>query len=464
MLKGMIAKVRGDIAARTAEFNTLTEELNTLRGKDALTAEDEARVAEIRTAKGALKVEIDTLSARADDLQSEHDQDEAVARLQSVVTPANVRTPAYDEVARVGQEKRTYSRDSDPKGMQFLRDVGAQFLRVDAEADDRLSRHMQEERVERGNLVARAAGSAAFSGLVVPQYLVDMFAPKARAGRPFADACRSHDLPEKGMTVNIAAVTTGTTVDDQAAENTAVSETDIDDTNISVPVRTAAGQATLSRQSIERGVGTEEVTIDDLIRAYSVNLDSKLLNTAAVGLSAVASSIAYTDGTPTGAELYPKLINGIANVEGLLLDQDPGDTIAVMHSRRWYWLQGQMTTSWPLFGQPGVGAQNAGVNYAERYGSGFRGLLPNGTPVVVDNNIATNLGAGTNEDEIYLASQAECHLWEDPSAPMLIRAEQTKASTLGVLLVVYGYYAYLFNRRTHAQKVAGTGLITPVYA
>ena len=464
MLKGMIAKVRGDIAARTAEFNTLTEELNTLRGKDALTAEDEARVAEIRTAKGALKVEIDTLSARADDLQSEHDQDEAVARLQSVVTPANVRTPAYDEVARVGQEKRTYSRDSDPKGMQFLRDVGAQFLRVDAEADDRLSRHMQEERVERGNLVARAAGTAAFSGLVVPQYLVDMYAPKARAGRPFADACRSHDLPEKGMTVNIAAVTTGTTVDDQAAENTAVSETDIDDTNISVPVRTASGQQTLSRQSIERGVGTEEVTIDDLIRAYSVNLDSKLLNTAAVGLSAVASSIAYTDATPTGAELYPKLINGIANVEGLLLDQDPGDTIAVMHSRRWYWLQGQMTTSWPLFGQPGVGAQNAGVNYAERYGSGFRGLLPNGTPVVVDNNIATNLGAGTNEDEIYLASQAECHLWEDPSAPMLIRAEQTKASTLGVLLVVYGYYAYLFNRRAHAQKVAGTGLITPVFA
>ena len=86
------------------------------------------------------------------------------------------------------------------------------------------------------------------------------------------------------------------------------------------------------------------------------------------------------------------------------------------------------------------------MNYAERYGKGVRGVLPNGTPVVVDNNIATNLGAGTNEDEIYSARKNECHLWEDPNAPLFIRAEQTKAANLGVLLVVYGYFAYTFGR------------------
>ena len=114
-------------------------------------------------------------------------------------------------------------------------------------------------------------------------------------------------------------------------------------------------------------------------------------------------------------------------------------------------------------------AQSLGTSYpldmcaGDRYGSGFRGILPSGVPALVDNNIATNFGAGTNEDEIYFAAQSESHLWEDPNAPMLIRAEQTKAANLQVLLVVYSYFAYTFGRRPHAQKVNGTGLITPTF-
>ena len=44
------------------------------------------------------------------------------------------------------------------------------------------------------------------------------------------------------------------------------------------------------------------------------------------------------------------------------------------------------------------------------------------------------------------------------------RAEQTKAANLQVLLVVYGYFAYTYARRPHAQKIAGTGLTTPAFA
>ena len=263
--------------------------------------------------------------------------------------------------------------------------------------------------------------------------------------------------------MQIGKVTTGTSVDDQSAENALVSETDIDDTMLTVPVGTAAGSQTLSRQSVERGNGVEDTTIEDLIRAYAVNLDSKLLNKATTGLTNVATAITYTSASPTATELYPKLIGGAAAVEGALLDQGLGDTIAFMHSRRWYWLQTQLSNTWPLFGQPGVAAQLAGENYGERYGAGFRGVLPNGTPVVVDNNIATTLGAGTNQDEIYFGAQSELHLWEDPNAPLLIRAEQNNAKKLGIDLVVYGYYAFLFNRRTHAQKIAGTGLIAPTF-
>ena len=150
-------------------------------------------------------------------------------------------------------------------------------------------------------------------------------------------------------------------------------------------------------------------------------------------------------------------------MEAALLDQGLGDTFTVMHSRRWYWLQTQMSEQSPLFGQPGITGGHVGENYAERYGSGFRGILPNGTPVVVDNNIATNLGAGTNQDEVYFGAQSELHLWEDPNAPLLIRADQTNAKKLGIDLVVYGYYAFLFNRRAHAQKIVGTGLVAPTF-
>lgn len=461
-LEKLIAKVREQINARISLFNDYARDLGELRAADVV---DEAKVEEVRGKKAAVDAEIEALRARLEDLESELERDAAVARLQAQVAPSGApQGRAYDQVARIGQEKRTYSPDTDRGGKEFLLDVTRQHF-GDPQASARLARHMAEERVERGaDVFERAVGTGAFGGLVVPQYLTELYAPQAKAGRPFADVCRRHDLPETGMTATIGKITTGTGVDVQSSENSAVQETDIDDTTMSVSIQTAAGQQTISRQAVERGVGVEAATLEDLFRAYAVNLDAKLLNQATNGLTNVATAITYTDGSPTASELYPKLLAAPAAVEAALLDQAVGDTVAVMHSRRWYWLQSQLTSTWPMFGQPGgIGAQQGGVDYGAVYGSGFRGVLPSGVPVVVDNNIATNLGAGTNEDEIYFGARSEMHLWEDPSAPMLIRTEATKAASLGVLLVVYGYFAYTYVRRAHAQKISGTGLVTPTF-
>ena len=462
-LAQMIAQLRGQIATKLEQRNTHATALAALRAAETV---DEARVAEIRKAKDDLDAEVDALQARAADLQAELAQDEAADRLAREVSAVAPASRAYDQVGRVGAEKRTYSPDTDKRGKQFLSDVAARFLNPGAEASERLSRHMAEERVERaGQQIDRAVGTAAFGGLIVPQYLVEEYAPLARAGRPFANAIRHHDLEPEGMTQEIGGVTTGTSVDDQAAQGDAVSETDIDDTTASVAVRTAAGQQTISRQAAERGRGVEDTTIEDLFAAHAVNIDSKLLNAATHGITNVATANTYTDGTPTPTELYPKLVGAVAAVEALLKNKSLGDVIAVMHSRRWYWLTSAMVSSWPAFGQAGIATQNIGTNFAERYGDGFRGVLPNGTPVIVDNNIATNLGVGTNEDEIYFGAASESHLWEDPNAPMLIKAEQAKASTLQILLVVYSYYAFTHARpgRAHAQKISGTGLIAPTF-
>ncbi|USQ82636.1 phage major capsid protein [Streptomyces phaeoluteigriseus] len=453
--------------ARTALDTAITarqqeqDALMALRSDENLT--EEAVAARVAT-RDAADAEVTRRQEALAGLEAEQVREDELAVLQARTVPAATRAPAYDQVHRVGQDERTYRPDQDRRGAGFQADVLGAFL-GDYEAQARLARHMQEERTERGGRIreTRAVGTGAFTGLVIPQYLTDLYAPLARTNRPFADACRRHTLPSQGMTVEISRVTTGSSVDNQAAENGAVAEQDIDDTQLSIPVRTAAGKQTASRQSIERGAGVEDVILDDLFRAYGSRLDNTMLNVATVGLTNVATAVAYTDASPTTAELYPKVIEGLSGVEAAMLDQASGDNLAVMHSRRWYWMQNAMGTSYPLITQPGVVAQTLGANYAEAYGRGVRGILPNGTPVIVDNNIAVNLGAGTNEDEIYLVDRQECHLWEDPDAPVYIRAEQAKAETLGVLMVVYGYYAFTFQRQPHARKIAGTGLITPTF-
>ncbi len=465
----MVAK-RSKIAGLTAQRTALGKEGDALvetlaaEARTNFTPEEEARSLEIVNQRAALQSQIDEEQRGLTALEADAAADARATEQQAERTPTGSTAALRDGVI---SEPRTYSRDNDPKGVMFARDVALQTIFGDRSAGDRLARHMTEETVERAAagrpLVERAVGTSAFAGLVVPQYLTDMFAPLARAGRPFADAIRHHDLPEKGMTVSLSKLTTGSSVDDQVNEGDTVSETDTDDTLITLPVRTSAGSQSVSRQAVERGEGIDDTIVEDMFRAHDVNRDNKLLNLATFGLSAVATSIAYTDASPTAAELYPKLLAGPAAVEAALLDQAAGDVIAVMHSRRWYWLQSQLTSTWPLFGQPGVAAQLGGTNYGEKYGPGFRGVLPSGTPVIVDNNIATNLGAGTNEDEIYFASSSESHLWEDPNQPLLIKAEQNQAKKLLIDLVVYSYYAFTHTRRAHVQKIAGTGLITPSF-
>jgi hypothetical protein len=66
------------------------------------------------------------------------------------------------------------------------------------------------------------------------------------------------------------------------------------------------------------------------------------------------------------------------------------------------------------------------------------------------------LAASTACDHIYVVPSLECHLWEDPANPAMIRAEQPNAAALGILIVVYGYFAYTFQRYANAMgKVAG---------
>lgn len=458
-MSDFLTVLRDKLAAKINERAAAKAELDSILEAPAAEArdlnDDEAqRFAAAKTTVAALDAEITDVQTRVDDL----------AALEARRYEAAVKTGG----AKVKSEARTYSREAERRdGVSFLNDVATVFGKgYEPGAHERIQRHAQEERTIRGaGFETRAAGSTAFAGLVVPQYLTDLVAPAVAAMRPLANVARHVDLPAEGMTVNISRVTTATSAALQSSENSAVSETNIDDTLLSPAVQTAAGQQTISLQALQRGTGVESVVVGDLIRRYHTVLNSTLINQATNGLDAIAGvSVTYTDASPTAAELYPKLFDLIQQVQTAVY---MGVSHFVMHPRRWNWLASQVGTSWPFLQVNGAGPQTAGsFNGSGAYdgtGTTIAGTLA-GVPVILDASIATNLGAGTNEDRIYGITADEAFLWEDPSAPLFIRAEQPAAASLGVLFVVYGFFAYTFGRYPSAHgKISGTGLVTPAF-
>lgn len=438
----------------------------TNEGRANLSEDEHLRVAELTAARDQYRKDIAGVQKKLADARKVKEEDIAIEAESREVSPTGAARVQREQRVKVGQEERTYHKGNDPRGGQFMRDVVASQILRDPVAQSRLAQHMAEERVERGQYLQRASDTSNFAGLVVPQYLTELYAPVARALRPFANICNRHQLPENGLTVNISRITTGAAAAIQSAENAAVQSANPDDTILSPAVQTAAGQVVLSRQAIERGTNVEDIIVQDLFNAVATNLDSTLINQATNGLTNIASSTAgsYVDASPTGAEAYSKVIAAASASEAVMLALGK-PTHAVMHSRRWYWLSAQMASTWPLINSQGIPPQNAGIaNPSSSYGDSIRGTLPLGLSVVVDNNIGTTLGAGT-EDEIYVVPATECHLWEDlNSEPTFIRADQTNAASLGVLLVAYQYFAYTFARYTGGtQKVSGTGLIAPTF-
>ena len=354
--------------------------------------------------------------------------------------------------AVVKSEPRTYSREN--RNTSFLADAFAAQFNGDYVAKERLARHMNEERVER-----RDVTSANFAGLVVPQFLTELAAPLARAGRPVADIARKHQLPNAGLTLSISRVTTGSSTAVQS-EGSAVSETNMDDTKLDITVQTIAGQQTVSRQALERGTGVDALVMNDLIFSYHTSLDASVVTSLT---NAVTQVITFTDASPTVAELYPKLLDGVQRIQTNFF---AGPNVIIMHPRRLAFILAALDNSNRPLAVPSMnGAMNA-ISVGD--GSvvyGNSGYSIAGLPVVTDANVTTTNGAGSNEDVIIIANTQELHLWEEGNgAPMYLRFDQPKAAELDVLAVVYGYSAFTAARYPNAASlIGGTGLVTPTF-
>lgn len=460
-MNDFLTVLRNQLAAHIDQRNDQKQRLATILESPTseqrdLSDDEAAAFNATRDAIAATDAAIAAIRTRIDELEN------IVSEQNNSTDMAPVDEQTSARSVRITSEPRTYTEHAERRdGVSFMRDVAASQRFNDPEAGQRLARHMAEERAERPSIERRAVGTSAFAGLVVPQYLVDLVAPTRRAARPLADVAANHALPASGMTVNISRVTTGSSAALQSSQNSSVSETNMDDTLLSIDVLTTAGQQTVSMQALERGSSIETIVLGDLLGAVNTNVDSTIINQATTGLNAVTDAnidVAYTDGTPTAAELWPKLFDVVQQIQSAVY---AGASHFVMHPRRFWWLASNVGTNFPFVNLANSAPQTGGNVVGTGYGAGPSGYLA-GLPVIVDANVPTNLGAGTNEDAIYAITADEVHLWEDDT--VFIRAEQTNAASLGVLFVAYKYFAYTVSRYPSAHgRINGTGLVTPTF-
>lgn len=412
----------------------------------------------------ALNLEVKKLDERIEQISDIEIRNAKAADLAAKVD-SNIKpetrsaSPAY-----VVNEELTYTERA---GHSFLGDAFASQFMNNSEASERIARHQREMKIEK-----RAVSTANFAGLVVPQYLVDLYAPLARAGRPTADVSRKHQLPAQGISAVLSRITTGTSVAAQTSQNTAAVSTDMDDTTLTVDVFTIAGQQSVSKQALQRGYNIENIVLADLIRAYHTKLDDLILNGTGsngqpLGLATMTSGIlvTYTATTGTVAGLYPKIADAIQQIQSNVY---VSPTHVIMHPRRLgFLLAGLDGSNRPLVvptaynpvNAMGVGSGNQYPAYGSNTGYSILGL-----PIVTDANIATNLGASTNQDTIFVMDANESHLFEEGNGdPQYVTFEEPNGK-VAINIVMYGFAAYTSERYGKAMaQINGTGLASPSF-
>jgi HK97 family phage major capsid protein len=159
--------------------------------------------------------------------------------------------------------------------------------------------------------------------------------------------------------------------------------------------------------------------------------------------------------------MWPKIANAIGRVQSTRFT---GPTAIVMRPNMWAWLVSVLGSDGrPLITSGNAGPTNAlGVQTGTDYGQAVGELQ--GIPVVLDGNIPTNLGAGTNETAVIVGDFRDALLFEDPQgAPVQLRFDDVGSSNMTSRLVAYGYSAFTAGRKPGGfAKITGTGMIPTV--
>jgi len=437
--------------AETEQRDISAEELATVTQHNATVAGIDAQIREL-----------ETLQQRS---QAAADQRQ---RLDRAIGPT----------VQVTRNEATYRPDS---GTSFLRDLVAS-QRGDFGAMERLHRNNQEmaehERrawaearnrasegdLESGELRDGTTGGTSMGSFIPPVWLVEELASRPRVGRVLAPFMRPGGFPVTNS-ITIPRVTTGSSVASQSAENAAVSETDIVTAQLTRSTVTIAGQQDVSLQSLDLSpYPVDQIIFADLDAAYEAELDRQLLRGSGtsgelLGINAVSSinTVTYTDASPTVPELYPKLADGIQQIHASAFRPPQ---IVVMHPRRWGWITAALDGQNRPLVTP-TAPMNAAALFGDVASQGIVGGAQ-GLAIVTTASGATNLGAGTNQDQIVIARPAVMILMEGPKRTRILM--EVLSGTLTARLQLWAYCNFFAGRLPSAiSTIDGTGLVTPTF-
>lgn len=443
-----------------ADLDGIVEAAETEK-RSALTTDELAKFDELRSSITAKDDEIRKMDERIAEAEKAEERAATEAEVRKDSGDTEVRTSGV----RVGSEPATYRNDPNPKANSFVRDLAIVGLNMPGarDAHERLERNNREVKESRALSTTDGAGG----DFVPPLYVVNQYVELARTARPTADRVQNQTLPGGTDSITVPRIATGTAVAEQATQNTTVQNTDATTAGVTANVATIAGGQTVALQLIEQSpINLDTILLQDLALDYAAKVDLFVLNNNAAGKMGLLQqtgfgAVTYTDTTPTVGELWLKLADAVQRVT--TSRYLPPDTI-VMHPRRWAWMLGTLDgQSRPLF--TATAGQNAQNSLGETNGvAAANGVVGNimGLDVILDPQVPTNLGAGTNEDVIIVFRAQDSILWE--GTPHAEAFRETNASTLSVYLRFYRYAAFTTARYTAARSViSGTGLVAPTF-
>jgi HK97 family phage major capsid protein len=362
---------------------------------------------------------------------------------------------AVGDGIRVDKEPLTYRKGGQHS---YFGDLVRARIDGDPEAAARVARHGKEMLVEleERDVTSADPGTASF---IPPLYLGEQWIDEEVAGRPFADALPGMPLSPTGKQMDFPRVQTAPAVAVQASEAAPVNEVDFDSETYSVTKVLIAGQNDLSIQAYEfADPGMDVVIMRELRKSYNSVLDTQLLSGSGAsgqhrGLRNVASINTVTFSSGNGAALVGKLYDAISQIA----TNAPGymGSGVVMHPRRAAWIASHRDANGSLLQQGefavAVGAQDQGFAYSLA-----------GLGVIIDPNISTNLGAATNEDELYVVDLSELVLAEGDIRARVLT--EVLSGTLQIRLQLFAFSAFAGGRRPKViTKISGAGLTPPTF-
>lgn len=403
----------------------------------------------------ALDEEIATRAERVAELSDEEKRNADAAMAFRHAEIATSRT-------KVINEARTYEQGN---GRSYLQDLLKSSVQGDPEARARLDRHASEVLVDPEYRDANRTDGT--GGYFVPPLWLSDYVELARAGRPTANLVTNLALPPGTDSINIPKINSGTATAIQPADNSAVQETDLTDTSVQANVKTIAGQQDIAIQLLDQSpFNFDQVVFADLAADYATQVNRQVLSgqnsgNEVKGILAASgvNTVAYTDTTPTVAELYPKVADAIQKIH---TSRYMAPSVIIMHPRRWAWLLAALdTTNRPLVVPNAQGPSNAFATFGEVASQQVVGQFQ-GLPVVTDPSIPTTNGTGTNEDVIVVMRASDCILYESSLRTRVL--PEVGSGTLTVRLQVYGYLAFTAERQPKGiSVVSGSGLSTPTF-